>query len=143
MLRSAPVAKDRRVLAQSSNKRIVPAMSAATANAMVSGNGSCAGIVSPSARMKGCAAACSKTRSGAVNTARNGNTAPILRISANEANSISTSSSPNCPRRRGLMWCQRRCRSCVMDWLVCTRDTLHKSRLSCFTARNSLIDIKP
>ena len=53
--------------------------------------------------------------SGAVRTARNGRTAPMLRISAREAVTIKTSKIANWDRRRLDIWCQRRARRVGRD----------------------------
>ena len=45
---------------------------------------------------------CSKSFSGAVNTARNGRAVPILKTSAKEAITMSASRSLSCTRRRGV-----------------------------------------
>ena len=119
MLRSAPVANERRVLAQRSSRRIAPDKRAATPKVMVSGSRSWVALVMPAAWMSGWAAGSWNIRSGAVRTARNGSTAPMLRISANEALTINTRSRANCPRRLGLMWSQRRRRSVVMLGVKC------------------------
>jgi hypothetical protein len=95
MLRSAPVAKENLVLAQSSNRRVAPAIIAATLNAIVSGSKSSEGLVSPNSKIKGWAAGISKIFSGAVKTPRNGNTAPILNISAVDVKSIKNNSIQN------------------------------------------------
>ena len=115
MLRSAPVAKERRVLAQRSSRRMAPDKRAATPKMMVSGSRSWLVLVMPAAWMSDCAAGSRNIRSGAVRTARNGSTAPMLRISAKDALTIRTSNSPNCARRLGLMWCQRRLSSAGME----------------------------
>ena len=52
--------------------------------------------------------------SGAVRTARNGRTAPMLRISAKEAATIKISKIANWDRRRLDIWCQRRFNRVVM-----------------------------
>ena len=52
--------------------------------------------------------------SGAVRTARNGGTAPMLRISAKEAATIKISKIANWDRRRLDIWCQRRFNRVVM-----------------------------
>ena len=103
MLKSAPVAYESLVLAQSNKSLIAPAMIAAAPNKTVNGNSNCLGSVRFKVRTIGCTRGKLKIRSGAVSMPRNGNTAPMLKISANEARSINTNSKPNCPRRRGLI----------------------------------------
>lgn len=93
---------------------MVPDMRAAMPKVMVSGKRSWLALVNPTARISGWAAGSWKILSGAVRTARNGSTAPMLSISANDAQTISMSKSPNWPRRLGVMWCQRRIRSLDM-----------------------------
>jgi hypothetical protein len=81
----------------------------------VSGSRSWLGVFIPNALINGCAAGSSNILSGAVRTARNGNTAPMLIISANDAAIINTSNNPNCPLRLGVTCRQRRNRSVVRD----------------------------
>ena len=57
-------------------------------------------------------------RSGAVNAPKNGNTAPILSTSAEDASIITKNKSPNCARRRGLMCHHRRRKSFNRDELA-------------------------
>lgn len=126
MLRSAPVAKERRVLAQRSRRRMAPEISAAIPKVMVSGKRSWLALVIPIARMNGWAAGSWKILSGAVRTARNGSTAPMLSISAKDAQTIRMSKSPNWPRRRGVMWCQRRFNSSGMEEVLSEDFTYYK-----------------
>ena len=100
MLRSEPLAKDTRVLAQVSNKRVLPAIKAATQNAAVSGKSRSSGVSIPNAWIIGCALGCAKTLFGAVNTAKKGNVAPMLMISAIDEISIRNT--------RAVTWSLRR-----------------------------------
>ena len=115
MLRSAPVAKETRVLAQRRRRRMVPEIMAAIPKAMVKGKRSWLGLVKPRVWMNGWALGSWKMRSGEVRTARNGSTAPMLRISAKEARIIKTRRKMNWVRRRLDICDQRRERRLVMD----------------------------
>ena len=108
MLRSEPTANEKRVEAQSNNERITPAINDARTKAIVNGSRSWSAEVRPRTLITGCAAGCSKIRSGCINAPRKGNTAPILIISAKEVRIIKTIKSQNCLRRRSSMWSQSR-----------------------------------
>jgi len=95
ILRSEPVSNERRYVAHNISKRIPPATIAARQKATVRGNNNSSAELTPKAWITGWNTGFLNTRSGAVNTPRKGNSAPILRISANEASNIKTSSSPN------------------------------------------------
>lgn len=79
---------------------MAPEIMAAIPKAMVKGNRSWFGVVRPRACMNGCAMGSLNMRSGEVRTARNGSTAPMLRISAKEARIIKTKRILNWVRRR-------------------------------------------
>ena len=84
MLRSDPVAKDRRVVAHNKSRRTDPANRAATQKKIVNGSSICSGELNPIAFTKGCAAAASKTLSGIVKAPRKGNALPMLITSKND-----------------------------------------------------------
>lgn len=77
-----------------------PEMRAARPKVMARGFRSWSGAVMPSILMNGWVAGSWNIRFGSVRTARNGRTAPKLRISANEAAIIKIRSSANWNRRR-------------------------------------------
>jgi hypothetical protein len=68
----------------------------------VSGSSSWEAVLIPRALMRGWVRWKSKMRWGSVNTAKKGKTEPILRISANEANTMRPRRSPNWPFLREL-----------------------------------------
>ena len=82
---------------------MAPEIMAAIPNAMVNGKRSWFGLVRPRIWMNGRATGSWNMCAGEVITARNGITAPILSISANEAIIIRMSSMANCARRREVI----------------------------------------
>jgi len=91
------------VLAHRRRRRMAPEIMAAMPKAMVNGKRSWLGFVRPRIWIIGWAFGNWNMRSGAVRTARNGSTAPILRISANEARIIRIRIMANCARRREVI----------------------------------------
>ena len=112
---SAPAAKERRLLAQRSKRRMAPEIKAANPKAMVKGKRSWLELVRARVWMNGWAIGRWNMRSGEVRTARNGSTAPMLRISAKEAAIIKISSIANWALRRGDICVQRRDSKLEMD----------------------------
>ena len=112
---SAPAAKERRLLAQRSKRRMAPEIKAANPKAMVKGKRSWLELVRARVWMNGWAIGRRNMRSGEVRTARNGSTAPMLRISAKEAAIIKISSIANWALRRGDICVQRRESKLEMD----------------------------
>ena len=77
-----------------------PDIRAAMPKAIVRGNRSWLAVVRPKVWIMGWAIERWKMRAGSVRTARNGSTAPMLRISAKEAATIKSSKIANWIRRR-------------------------------------------
>ena len=133
------MAKESLVLAQSSSKRIAPARTTATPNAVVTSRKTFAAPLNPKALISAFAIGMLDICSGAVRTVRNGKRAPILRTSAKEVTTISTKKAPSCQRRTDVMWTQRRCRSVVtdcIDRLPRTSPTIHHHILTIHVGRS-------
>jgi len=80
---------------------MAPEIKAASPKAMVKGKRSWLGVERAKVWINGWAMGSLNMRSGEVRTARNGSTAPMLRISAKEADIIKSKSKKNWVLRRG------------------------------------------
>ena len=72
------------MLYQANNNLTSPAITAKTPNSIDIGKINCTGLVNRKYSMNGCDSGCKNTCSGAVNTPKNGITAPILITSVKE-----------------------------------------------------------
>ena len=99
---SAPVIKDKRVVAHINNNLMQATAIAERPKKRVIGNSSWSGVLISNATITEYNMGASKRRSGDVNAAKKGSTAPILTTSVNAVRMINNSNNPNCFLRLGV-----------------------------------------